>query len=132
MSAENNKAIVKRYFEEVFNKRKLELIDEFFAPNYTNHNSLSRVSGPEGVRRMIEAELRAFPDLQTTVEDIMAEGDKVAIRCTDRFTRASDGAKMILPWIEIVRMENGKAVEGWYESDTTPIRADLSAALGGQ
>ncbi len=127
--AEQNKLAVRRFFEEVFNQRKLDLIEEFIAPEYINHNSLSPVSGPEGVRRINAAEFEAFPDIQTTIEDMIAEGDKVVVRCTDHFTRASDGAKMVLPWIEIIRMENGKAVEGWFEADATPMRSDLSAAL---
>ncbi len=129
MTAQQNKLIVRRFFEEVFNQRKLDLIEEFIAPGYINHNSLSPIAGPEGVRRINAAEFEAFPDIQTTIEDIIAEGDRVVIRCTDHFTRASDGAKMLLPWIEIIRLENGKAVEGWFEADSTPMRADLTTAL---
>ncbi len=131
MSAEQNKRIVRRFFEEVFNKRKLDLIDQFIAPGYVNHNSLAPVKGPEGVRRINEAELQAFPDIQTVIEDIIAEGDKVVVRCTDHFTRPSDRVKLMLPWIEIIRLENGKAVEGWFEGDPTPLRSDLEAALDG-
>ncbi len=129
MSAADNKAAVKRFFEEVFNQRKLDRIEQFIAPTYVNHNSLGLIQGPEGVRRINAAEFEAFPDIQTTIEDLIAEGDKVVIRCTDHFTRPSDGAKMMLPWIEIIRLENGKAVEGWFEADATPIRAGLDAAL---
>ncbi len=129
MSAEQNKRIVRRFFEEAFNQRQLQLVEQFIASNYISHNSLSPIAGPEGVRRMAEAEFTAFPDIQTTIEDVIAEGDKVVVRCTDHFTRASDGAKMILPWIEIVRLENGKAVEGWFEANTTPMQADLNALL---
>ncbi len=131
MSTEENKLIVRRFFEEGFNKRQLDLIDRFIAPSYVNHNSLAPVRGPEGVRRINEAELRAFPDIQTVIEDIIAEGDKVVIRCTDHFTRPSDGARMLLPWIEIIRLEDGKAVEGWFEADATALRAGLEAELAG-
>jgi len=130
MSAETNKAIVRRFFEEVFNKRNLALVDEFVAPNYTNHNSPIQISGLEGAKRTITAELEAFPDLHTTIEDIIAEGDKVVVRCTDRFTHQPDGRKMSLSWIEILRLENGKAVEAWFEADTGPILEQLNAALG--
>lgn len=130
MSAETNKALVRRFFEEVFNRRNLALIDEFISPAYTNHSSSIPILGPAGVKSTIAAELRAFPDLQTIIEDIIAEGDKVVIRCTDHLTRPSDGAKVTLPWIEILRLEGGKAVEAWFEADTSPILADLNTALG--
>ena len=130
MSAKDNKAIVRRFFEEVFNKRNLTLIDEFIAPNYTNHNSAIQISGLASARETIAAELRAFPDLRTTIEDIIAERDKVVVRCTDHFTRQSDGATVHLPWIEILRLENGRAVEAWFEADTTPVLSDINAALG--
>ncbi len=130
MSAKDNKTIVRRFFEEVFNKRNLALIDEFIAPNYTNHSSSVPISGLTDAKRTISAELQAFPDLQTTIEDVIGEGDKVVVRCTDRFTRISDGARISLPWIEILRLEGGKAVEAWFEADTSPILADLNTALG--
>lgn len=132
MPAEDNKQIVRRFFEDVFNKRKFDLIGEFIAPNYINHNSLSPVSGPEGVRRINEAEVQAFPDIQTVIEDIIAEGDKVVIRCTDHFTRSSDGISISLPWIEIIRLENGKAVEGWFVADATDLSPGIDAALTGK
>jgi predicted SnoaL-like aldol condensation-catalyzing enzyme len=130
MPTDHNKTLVKRFFDEVFNRRNLAAVDEFIAPTYTNHSNAIPISGPAGVRETITAELRAFPDLQTTIEDMIAEGDKVVIRCTDHFTRPSDGARVTLPWIEILRLENGKAVEAWFEADTSPILADLNTALG--
>ena len=130
MSAKGNKTIVQRFFEGVFNNKNLSLIDEFIAPGYTNHSSSLKVLGPEGARQTISAELQAFPDLHTTIEDIIAEGDKVVVRCIDHFTRRSDGAMITLPWIEILRLEKGKAVESWFEADLTPILADFKAALG--
>jgi predicted SnoaL-like aldol condensation-catalyzing enzyme len=129
MSIETNKAIVKRFFEEVFNKRNLALAEEFIAPTYTNHSSPIQISGPQGAKRTIAAELEAFPDLHTTIEDILAEGDKVVVRCTDRFTNQPDGRKISLTWIEILRLENSKAVEAWFEGDIAPMMEQLNAAL---
>ncbi len=129
MSTETNKAIVSRFFEEVFNKRNLALVEEFVAPNYTNHSSPIQISGPEGAKRTIAAELEAFPDLHTTIEDIIAEGDKVVVRCIDRFTHQPDGRQISLTWIEILRLENGKAIEAWFEGDITPMMEQLNAAL---
>ena len=132
MSAKDNKESVRHFFEEVFNRRNLALIDDFIAPNYTNHNSAIPISGPAGAKQSIGTYLKAFPTCHTTIEDIIAEGDKVVVRAADHLTRPSDGAKVTLPWIEILRLENGKAVEAWFEGDMTPILADLNAALAGR
>jgi predicted ester cyclase len=132
MSVETNKALVNRFFDEVFNKRNLDVIDEFIAPNFVNHNSRIPMTGQAGARQTISAELLAFPDLHTTVEDIIAEGDKVVVRCTDHFTRPADGSQVSLSWIEILRLENGRAVEAWFEADTSSISPGIHAALGGE
>ncbi len=63
MSAKHDKEIVRGYFEGVFNKRQLERIEEFIAPDYTNHNSLSRISGLADIKRMVAAEKCRSPAL---------------------------------------------------------------------
>jgi predicted SnoaL-like aldol condensation-catalyzing enzyme len=77
MSIEKNKEIVKRLFEEVFNNRNIVVLDELIAPNYTNHNVSIQVSGLNGLKRAFEAQLKAFPDLNTSLEDIIAEGNRL-------------------------------------------------------
>ncbi len=129
MSAETNKAIVRRLFEEVYNRRNLAAMDEFIAPDYVNHNASFQVRGPEGAKRAAAAQFEAFPDLHTTIEDIIAEGDKVVVRATDHFTDQRDGKQVALTWIEILRLENGKVVEAWAESDMSPILGPLRDAL---
>ena len=71
----------------------------------------------------------AFPDYHTTIEDIIAEGDKVVVRATDHFTDQRDGKQVALTWIEILRLENGKVVEAWAEADMSPILGLLRDAL---
>jgi predicted SnoaL-like aldol condensation-catalyzing enzyme len=80
MTTKSHKAVVSRFFEEVFNKRNLALVDELVSPNFINHNSSMQVRGAEGVKRAIMAQFEAFPDIHTTIEDIIAEGDKVVAR----------------------------------------------------
>jgi predicted ester cyclase len=126
MSAEENKALIRRFFEEVWNNGKVELVDEFIAPGYVSHNHLNiDVLGPEGIKRVVIAQRTAFPDLHSTIDDLVAEGDKVVVRGTDRFTHrgefmgyAPTGRKITVTWIDIFRIENGKAVEAWLETDT--------------
>jgi predicted SnoaL-like aldol condensation-catalyzing enzyme len=121
MTTKSNKKVVNRFFEEVFNKENLALVDEFVSPNFINHNSSMQVRGTEGVKRGIKAQFEAFPDIQTTIEDIIAEGDKVVVRARDRFTRPSDGKQVELTWIEIIRLEDGKLAEAWVEADMSSI-----------
>lgn len=122
MTTKSNKKVVNRFFEEVFNKRNLELVDEFISPNFINHNSSMQVRGIEGVKRGIKAQVEAFPDIHTTIEDIIAEGDKVVVRARDRFTQQPDGKQVELTWTEIIRLEDGKLAEAWVEADMSSIR----------
>jgi predicted SnoaL-like aldol condensation-catalyzing enzyme len=118
MSIKTNKEIVKKLFTEVFNKHNIALLDELIAPNYTNHNTSIQVRGAEGIKHAISAQFKAYPDFQTTLEDIIAEGEKVVVRCTDHFSRPSDGKQVSISWIEIIRLDNGKIAEAWLETDT--------------
>lgn len=95
MSAEENKAIFRRYVEEVSNKGNLDLADEIFdryLAHQANGSTLER--GPEDVKRFIGEFRHAFPDFRTTIEDQIAEEDKVATRWRElaALTRASSGA----------------------------------------
>ena len=80
MSAEN-KALVRRYVEEVLNNRNLTLIDELFAPTFIDHDSsMPEAKGPAGVKRLAATVHTSFPDLHFTIEGLVAEGDKVVYR----------------------------------------------------
>ena len=127
MSTETNKAIARRFFEEVYNKRNLAVIDQLLAPDIVNHST--GVRGLESVRLVMTSGLAKYPDVRVIFEDFIAEGDKVAIRGTDHFTDPSSGKKVSLPWIEIVRIEEGKLAEAWYQSDTIAY-ADILPAKG--
>jgi steroid delta-isomerase-like uncharacterized protein len=88
VSAEANKALVRRSFEEVFNQGNLEAVEEMFAPDYVLHDPTSpeEIRGTEGMRGYVSMYRTAFPDLQQSVEDQIAEGEKVATRLTGRGT----------------------------------------------
>ena len=121
MPVEINKAIVSRFFEEVFNQRNITLVNELVSPKFINHNVSIQVQGIDGVKRAVQAQLNAFSDIHTTIEDLIAEGDKVVVRGRDRFTQSSDGKPIELTWIEILRLENGKLAEAWVEADMRPL-----------
>ncbi len=128
MSIETNKALVRRFLEEAFNKRNLAVMDEIIAPNFGNHNSpgLNEI-GPEGVRRMVAAQLEAFPDLHTEILELVAEADKVVVMAVDSFTSRADGKKKEITWMEIIKLADGKFIAARSVVDSTPAREEMKA-----
>jgi len=126
MSTGDNKALVSRFIEEVFNKKNLAAIDEFIAPNHIDHSAGAAGSpaGPEGSRQLIGMMLTAFPDTRVTVEDMIAEEDKVVFRMTMRGTQRGafgsippTGKQVAISTIDIARIEGGKIAEEWGIDD---------------
>ena len=116
---EENKAIARRGFEEVWNQRKLEVIDYIFAADYVGHiNDSPDFNGPAGYKQLIAMYLRAFPDHQFTIEDQIAEGEKVVTRWTSTGTHKGElmgipptGVQSTVTGITINRIAGGKVVE---------------------
>jgi predicted ester cyclase len=135
MSVEENKARVRRFSEEVFKKKNLTAIDDFYAPNIIDHSLPPGVPGGiEGQRQTIAMLLTAFPDLRLTVEDIIAEGDKIVVRMTFRGTHQGafvdippSGKQVTVTEIAILRIANGKAVEQWTNVDELGLMQQLGA-----
>ena len=90
--SDENKALARRWFEELFNKQNLDAADEIVAQDSINHDPLltSLPSGPEGTKYVVNLYHGAFPDAQITVEDQIAEGDRVATRWTGRGTHQGE------------------------------------------
>jgi len=113
MSLEKNKAIIRKMVE-ASNKKDLAVIDavldEFMALDFVDHSS--QVRGRENVKQEYAMVLKDYPDLHRTIEDIIAEGDKVWFLEKDTGTDSS-GKKMDATALTILRIVNGKAVEGW-------------------
>jgi predicted ester cyclase len=88
---EKNKAIVQRAVDEFWNKGDIAAVDELFATDYVNHDPAAPDRGDlEGLKQWAMAGFAAFPDLHVTIEDLIAEGDKVAKRYTTRLTWTGD------------------------------------------
>src|SRR5437588_2641681 len=132
-STEANKASVRRFYDEVFNKKNRAAIDEFIAPNQVDHAAPPGTPGGlAGARQTVAMYLTAFPDLHFTVEDIIAEGDRVVARLTVRGTQK--GAFMGIPptgkqvtstAIDINRIADGKSVEHWLNMDMLGLLQQL-------
>ncbi len=123
---EENKAIFRRYVEEVANRGNLELAGEIF-DRYVSHqpNGSTLQRGPEDVKRFQAAQHEAFPDMRVSIEDQIAEGDKVVTRVTVRGTHqrefrgmAPTGKEIELKGVTIFRFSpEGKVVETWESYD---------------
>jgi steroid delta-isomerase-like uncharacterized protein len=126
MSGDRNRDAVKAFFEQVWNAGDVGQAQRFLAPNFVSHNGFGvDISGPEEYARSVTAFRAAFADFHTTIEDVISEGDRVVVRGTDRATHSAEfmgyppsGRQLVSTWIEIFRLENGKAAEGWLEADT--------------
>src|ERR687889_1768339 len=122
MSAEYNKALVRRYFAEAWSKGNVAAVDEFMAANYVEYPTTSGVlpPGPEGLKEAITTYHTAFPDLKATLDDILAEGEMVAYRWILRGTHLGEwlgipptGNHFTASGISVYRIAEGKVVEGW-------------------
>lgn len=134
MSAEGNKALVRRVFEEGWNAGNLDLFDEADAPDYVLHDPSvpEDVRGVEGVKRFASMYLRAFPDLHFTVEDQVAEDEKVVTRWISSATHQGElmgipptGNRTAVSGITISRVSGGKLAEDWNIWDTLGLMRQL-------
>jgi steroid delta-isomerase-like uncharacterized protein len=122
MSLEANKAIIRRVIEESINQGNLSAIDAVFAPAFVDRSSPDQPPGPEGVKAYIAAVRAGFPDLRVSIEDMIAEGDKVVVRTVWRGIhrgtyegKAPTGRRVSRTMIQIFRIEDGKIQEEWNE-----------------
>jgi steroid delta-isomerase-like uncharacterized protein len=134
MSAEENKALVRRVLEEMFNKGNLDVADALLAPHYVDHDPAmpEDIHGPEGFKQYVSTYRSAFSDLHLEIEDQIAEGDKVVTRWTGTGTHDGElvgipptGNRVTLPGMEIVRISDGKLVEGWEGYDMMNLMRQL-------
>ena len=124
MPIEENKAIVHRFYEEL-NKGNLAVLDELFAADFVWHapGGLEQY-GAEATKKIHARVFTTFPDLHVTIEDMIAEGDKVVVRSTRTGTHrgeyrgiAATGRQVTWTWMSICRIEGGRIVEEWNEGD---------------
>ena len=136
MLIEENKAVVRRYAEQVWNAGDLTAVEEFIAPAYIRHDPglPMEVRGPDGVRAVISAYRTAFPDLHLILDDTLADGDKVVLRLTVRGTHQGDlmgippsGQGVEITAIEIFRLDGGKIVEQWVAVDNLGLMRQIGA-----
>ena len=136
MSTTANKALFRRFLDEVANQGHMATIDELVAPDFIEHEELPPgvPSGLEGTRYYFSAWLQGFPDGQVTIEVEIAEGDLVAALTTWRGTHTGEflgtppsGRPVEYKVVDIVRVADGRLVEHWAVTDTLTMLQQMGA-----
>jgi len=126
---EANKAIVRRFIQEVHDEGKFDVFNELFAADYVNHSAPFGANNRQAREQSLKAFRAGAPDLHVTIDDMIAEGDKVALRWTTRGTERGSVRTPLgvtpateraidIPGINIFRIVNGKIAEEWIVWDT--------------
>ena len=124
-----NKAVLRRILSEVFEKGRLEVLDELLTEDFVNHRTPPGVSpGIEGVKQIVQMERAGFPDLRYTVERDVEEGDFImqsalaeATHLGPMFGVPATGRRVSWRQVHIARMENGRMAEHWGVSDLASL-----------
>ena len=137
--SEKNKNLVRRWFEEVWDKGRLSAIPEMFAQSGRAHgfpDPDSVVNSAEEFAEHCKAFREAFPDVRISVDDLIADGDKVAVRWTATMTHTGDGLgfpatskKVLVSGSSFLICGNGQILEGWNYMDLTRMRLQLQGKL---
>jgi len=136
MSIEENKALARRWNEEIWSKGNLAAVDELLATNFVfNYPAPGLAPDREGYKQTVT--MASFANIQSVIEDMVAEGDKVAVRWTWRGTHkgeymgiAPTGKQVTITGISILRIVGGKIVEEWGEMDNLGMMQQLEAEPG--
>ena len=135
MSTEAHKALVRRVIEETFSRGNLDIADEMIAPNFVRYKANApNFKGPEGYKQCVRMFRTGFPDFHLTIEDMIAEGDKVATRQTYRGTHKGDlmgnpptDTQVTFTGICMYRIADGKIAEEWIEYDALGMMQQIGA-----
>lgn len=138
MNTENgilhNQQLIRAYFNEVWNKGNLHLLDELLSPGYLNHSSSIPNSppGPAGLKPIVSAMRIAFPDLHYTIQDLIVTNDRVVARVKMTGTHSGDffgipptQKKISVNQINIEYIENGRIAEHWRITDENAMMIQL-------
>ncbi len=130
-----NKAVVQRFIEEVQNKKNMDVFDELNAPDFVNLSAPPGMpTDREGGKMFLGGFLSAFPDSHVMIDDMIAEGDRVATKKTFTGTHTGDfddipatGNRVTIQYVDILRLRDGKIIEHWLSMDHLRFRQQLGA-----
>jgi steroid delta-isomerase-like uncharacterized protein len=130
-----NKALLRRFYKEVYVDWDMALADEVVSPRFTSHDWPEDATGPRAFREYYTAIRSAVPDARYEVDDLIAEGDRVVVRWTMRGTHEGDfrgiaptGRPIALKGIAIYRVDDGKLMERWVVSDLYGMLEEIGAS----
>ena len=130
--AEQNKAVIRRFVEEVQNQRNWDVYDELNDPGFVNHSAPPGMADREGSKQQLAAFLGGFPDGRFTIDDMIAEGDQVVTKKTLRGTHTAEffgipptGREVTLQYVDIMRLRDGRVTEHWLSMDQLSFMQQL-------
>ena len=138
--SEENKAVVRRWVEEVQSAHRFEVMEEIFATDIVNHDHAGGLPSPqgiEGIREFFKGMFAGFPDFRAVIEDQIAEGDKVVTRKVVSGTHQGEfmgipptGNRFEVPVIDIFRVVDGKCTDHWSVVDQMGMMGQLGLLPG--
>ena len=135
MTIEQNKTIMRRMIEEIWNQGKLETADELFSADHTSPSAPTLPKGPDSVKMLAGMFRQAMPDYHMDIDMVVADENQVAARFTQSGTHSgadlmgmkASGKKATWTEIGVLRIQNGQIVESWYEVDMLSMINQLTA-----
>jgi steroid delta-isomerase-like uncharacterized protein len=135
---EHNKALVRRFIDEIFLNGDFGAVDELLADDFTPHTWGATGSGTDELKAAIERVSSGISDPEMTIDDMIAEGDRVAVRLTSSATHTGEfmgmppsGKRYEIGEIHIFRVRDGRVVEHWHQADFMGMMRQLGAMPGG-
>lgn len=131
--SEANKALARRFYDDVMNRKNVDALDQLCAPSFVDRNPMpGQAPGVQGVKQVFATWMRAFPDFRVNVEALIAEGDLVVARFSGTATHTGElmgvaptGKQVTFHGMDMLRVENGRVAEVWHYGDETEVLASL-------
>lgn len=131
--SEQNKAVARRFYEELMNKKNLNVLDEIVGPTFVDHTPMPGVaSGIQGIKQMFSMFLEGFPDLNARVDEQVAEKETVVTRFTVTATHTGElmgakptGKRVTMHGVDTWHFKNGKITDVWHYGDEAMVMAQL-------
>jgi steroid delta-isomerase-like uncharacterized protein len=138
MTTDDNKALVRQFIERVFERGDVAAVDELVAADFVPH-TYPGTTDREGLKRAMERVSQGLSDTRFTIEDVVAEGDLVAVRLTSGATQVGEfmgmrptGKRYEIEEIHIFRVADGRISEHWHQFDQLGMMRQLGATQGQQ
>ena len=138
MMTSDNKAIVRRFIDEVFRRGSFDSVDELVTEDFTPHTWGPTPPGRDGLKQAIERVSKGLTDTSMTIDDVIAEGDRVAVRLTSSATQSgpfmgmpASGKRYEIEEIHWFLLRDGRIAEHWHQADFLGMLRQLGAMPGG-